>query len=688
MFYFGSFPLFVLLVILFLYLRSRIKGLERRLDQYEKQGMSHATGTTTEKAPLNTVTPAASVLPASVTSAPWTPKPVTESQKVSNEELSGRWLGKIGIVAIVLGVSFFLKWAFENNIIGPAGRVALGVVGGLILIGVGQWLRKKYLVYSDILMGGGIAILYLTIFAAFQFYHLITSQTLAFGLMLLVTVLSAVLSILGGTQNLAVLGVLGGFLTPFLLSTGTNNLAGLMSYVLLIDVGVLAVALFKRWSTLNYLGFIGTAIIFSAWFDRFYTKEQLFLTALFLTCFFGVYLVTALIHTVIWKRVSSNLDLALTTLNAGGYAFLMYGILNPTYHSVMGFFFVVLAALYFIVAFLAAKLNPTDKTLNFYMPGIAIVFISLALPVQLKGYWITLAWLVEAVVLYAVSFVVFRSSMRVFGAVVYALGVFRFFTIDLPRLYDITTYTTIFNRYFVIVFVAIIGAYAIAFFYKRALGEGANETYKKGAAIFFVVAQLLSLYILTFEITVHYAKREALYERDFWKSMEAYSQYRTGGYASCGYYGSYRYGTNRWTSRYYNEFQYPPNPSIETPRYDVNGNYIPPSQPDERTVAEISARCASREEALSGIVNLRNTWISIVWALYAVLLAAAGFVLHARLFRILGITLFFVTAVKVFIDVWSLGQVYRIISSITFGVLALVISFVYTKWKNRLKEIL
>jgi uncharacterized membrane protein len=328
-------------------------------------------------------------------------------------------------------------------------------------------------------------------------------------------------------------------------------------------------------------------------------------------------------------------------------------------------------------------MNSTDKALNFYMPGIAIVFVSLALPVQLSGYWISVAWIIEAVLLYAVSFVAFRDSMRVFGAIVYTLGVLRFFTVDLPQITDLVSFIPIFNKYFFIVLLAILGAYAIAFCYKKAISPESKDSFKKGVAAFIIVAQVLTVYLGIFEIMAHYSKREALYERDFWKSMEVYGEYRTGGYVSCGYRN--RFG---WSTQSYNEYhQYRP-PASQ--RLDSNGQYIytPPAQPDERTQSEINTRCAEREAKFTAMSNQRNLWVSIFLVLYAVLLAVAGFVFNVRLFRLLGILLFFITAFKIFTDVWSLGQVYRIISSITFGVLALAISFVYTKWKSRLKEIL
>ncbi|MDO8593974.1 MAG: DUF2339 domain-containing protein [bacterium] len=559
------------------------------------------------------------------------------SPKIDTEEKGGQWLGKIGVAAIVLGVSFFLKWAFDNQLIGPMGRVILGIIGGIALVAVGQFLRKKYLVYSDIVSGGGIAVLYLTIFAAFAYYHFI-GQGAAMALMFFITALSVTLSVVGGTQQLAVLGILGGMLTPLLVSTGENNFGGLMSYLVVLDLGILGVALFKKWNRLNILGFVGTALWSFLWYARFYTTADLSKVFLVLSIFFLIYLIAGIAHNVLWKKTSREEDLFLITFNAAFYALGSYTILNPDFHGVMGFFMFFLALLYFAIAFVAFRMNPEDKLLNIYLPGIAILFLTLAMPIQFSGYWITLAWLIEAALLTAAGDVARRHSMHIFGSIVFAVGLVRFFTFDIS-IVDITLYTPLLNSRFFLAVVAIVVAYFMGSTFVRHLGEGDERGRKEAAAVFFIVAHLLTLFILTVEVSAHYDKAIAVEQRSF--------------------------------------------ETVRRDFYDNGGTGL-----SERAQGEFTQQETAFYARQSANRNRSNTVISILWALYATVLTAVGFSAKRRIVRRLGLILFFVTAFKVLIDVWALGQIYRIISSISFGVIALLVSFAYAKWKHRLQEVL
>ena len=645
--YYGGFSLFwvVVFAVAVIYLNSKINRLSSRLDKAEKREPARSSSSATEPSLADI---ASSFSPESVP-VPQAPAPAGPLEqvlttddafktKVDGEEKGGQWLGKIGVAAIVLGVSFFLKWAFDNNLIGSMGRVMLGVIGGTALVVVGQFLRKKYLVYSDIVTGGGIAILYLSIFAAFAFYHFI-GQEIAMVLMFFVTALSVTLSVIGGTQQLAVLGIVGGFATPLLLSTGENNFGGLMSYLAVLDIGILCVAIFKKWNRLNILGFIGTALLSFGWYERFYTSADLFKVFFVLTLFFVIiYLIAGIIHNVLWKKQSRSEDLFLITCTAACYALGAYTLLNPLYHGVMGFFMFFLAVLYFGIAFIAYEMNSEDKILNLYLPGIAIVFLTLAMPIQFSGKWITLAWLVESALLVGMGSIVRRHSMNVFGLIVFGIGLVRLFTFDI-YIPDISTYLPVFNSRFFLVLVAIIVAYFTGCMFIQHLGDGDDKGRKEGAIVFFVIANLLSLFILTADINAHYEKVIASKDRQ-----------------------------------------------LNSARFDFNANGG--GELSERAQNEFRQKETSYYEEQQSTRNRRNTVVSIAWALYAVILTAIGFGAKRRLMRLLGLALLFVTAFKVLVDVWALGEVYRIISSISFGVIALLVSFAYAKFRHRLQEVL
>ena len=153
--------------------------------------------------------------------------------------MGGNWLARIGIVAVIIGIGFFLKLAFDNDWIGETGRVVLGLAVGLALLGAGEFWQRKYPVWSQPVTGGGIAVLYLSIFAAFSLYELIPAwSALAFSL--LVTLTAAGLAIRYEARSIAILGILGGFATPLFLAEKLPQQEALLGYVLALDVGVLA----------------------------------------------------------------------------------------------------------------------------------------------------------------------------------------------------------------------------------------------------------------------------------------------------------------------------------------------------------------------------------------------------------------------------------------------------------------
>ncbi len=556
------------------------------------------------------------------------------TSRKTDEENSGRWLGKIGILAILFGVSFFLKYAFDNNIIGETGRVILGILGGIVLVGLGQYFHKKYFTYAQILQGGGVGIFYLTIYAAFAYYGMI-GQIPAFFLMALVTAFSVVLSIFSDTIHLAILGVAGGFLTPILISTGQNNLVGLFSYILLLDLGILAVSYFKKWIKLNYLGFVGTVLLFVGWFSRFYFVEELGQTFFFLSLFFLVYLFVSVLHHLVRKEPSEEFDIFLITANAGLYFGGSYMILNSQYHAVLGFFAVVLAFVYFLLAYAGRMAAPQNKLLNLYLPGIAVVFLSLAIPIQISGYWITVAWFIEALVLFLVSGSANVSSVRALAAVVYTVALIRYFFLDWSfgggRQDDII----FFNHRFMTLVLAVAVSYVISYFYNKLVQTEPQNAleHKKTAGVFIVIATLLTIFLGTSEIDLYYAKQETSLQMSVRAELDARKQYVGQDYFS--------------------------DPTYQNINAQFNQNI----------------QSSRNEEHIA---------ISIFWAIYAIILIAGGLYASSRILRILGVLFFFVTAIKVFVDIWNLGPLYRIISSIAFGVIALLASFLFVKYKDKI----
>jgi uncharacterized membrane protein len=223
---------------------------------------------------------------------PITPPLPTPSRSKEEWEalIGGKLLNRIGAIALIIGVGLFLKYAFENNWITETLRVLLGEVSGIAaLLFASRAHRKGFEIFSQGLVGAGIAILYLSVFASFNFYQLV-SQPVAFVCMAAVTVLAFTQAFRYDSLAVSLLAWFGGFLTPFLLSTGVPNETGLFSYLFLLDVGLIAVLRARgRWYILEPLALGGTYVIYFLWFQEYFTVDLLLTTLLFLTLFWGLF---------------------------------------------------------------------------------------------------------------------------------------------------------------------------------------------------------------------------------------------------------------------------------------------------------------------------------------------------------------------------------------------------------------
>jgi uncharacterized membrane protein len=186
------------------------------------------------------------------------------------------WLGG---VAMFFGVVFFVKYAFENNLIPPSMRIALGFVTGtgLLIGGILTHRLERYRVLAQAFCATGVLILYGVSFAAHAVYRFPLFGTLpTFGLMALITFAAFLIAVRLNALVVAVLGMLGGFLTPILLSTGRDQVLGLFGYIALLDIGLLAVSRHGKWRFLTPAAAVGTVIMQMGWYHKFFTVGRYF----------------------------------------------------------------------------------------------------------------------------------------------------------------------------------------------------------------------------------------------------------------------------------------------------------------------------------------------------------------------------------------------------------------------------
>lgn len=427
--------------------------------------------------------------------------------------VGGRGAAWAGIIAIAFGVAFFLKLAFDRGYVGPTARALVGAAGGVALLGAGEYLRKKGLRhYAFVISGGGVLILYLTIYAAYDFYQLI-GQPVAFALMAGVTALAVLLSARLDALPVAILGLVGGFLTPLLLSTGRDNQVGLFSYVALLDAGVLALAYFKRWRSLNFLSFIATVLMTLGWAVAHYAREKLWLTLFFLSLFFVLYALLAVAHNLLPRRPARWYDLLLAGANAAFYFSLSYSLLvwegyefAPASHALL------VSAFYSLLFYAAFRLHRADRLLAYGFVGAAVTFFTAAVAIRLELQWVSVAWAVEALMLVWAGLRAREDSVRRAGLAVFAVAVAHWFAWDLPEFgFRVgESFVPLLNERAFSCAVLVGTLAAAAWLYRPGADDGVGEDERGVARTFFLLGgNALALTLLTLDVNDYFRVRLA-----------------------------------------------------------------------------------------------------------------------------------------------------------------------------------
>jgi uncharacterized membrane protein len=424
--------------------------------------------------------------------------------------IGGNWFNRIGIIAIFLGVTFFLKYAVDNDWIGAVGRVSIGVAIGLAFLILGERLRKRYASYAYGLTGGGIAVLYAaTWFASGKKYDLL-APAVAFGLMSAVTATASLLAARYNALPIAVLGLIGGFLTPILLSTGVDKEAGLFSYIALLDLGVLGLAYSKQWRSLNYLAFISTVLMFAAWMNEWYEPDKLWTTVFFLTLLFVIFALLAVLYNVVNRRPTSWLDLAMVLANALLYFITSYELLDDEYFGRLGLFALLVAGFYLALGYFTYRRDHEDRLLVFTFLGLGFLFSVLAVPIQFDQHWVTMGWAIEGAVMTWIGLRANDRTSRYGALVVFAIGLSHWVMVDVHDFaYAADShFVPLLNRRALSGAVMVVALAAAALFYKR-YGEKVEE-HSSFAGLFTLGANALAVALLTIDANDYFEQRKAL----------------------------------------------------------------------------------------------------------------------------------------------------------------------------------
>jgi uncharacterized membrane protein len=408
--------------------QARLADIERRLGDLEKAFAAMAAPEATAPAAVVPEPPVASEpvddIPVEPEPAPLMPPPPPRTpQEPSGPSMwerafSGNVVVKVGIVVLFFGVAFLLKYTYERVHVPIEVRLLAVAIGAIVLLVVGWRLRASRPGYALALQGGGVAILYLVIFGAFRLFHLLPAP-LAFALLVVVAVTSAVLAVAQDSLTLAAIGVSGGFLAPILASTGQGSHVMLFSYYAVLNAGIVAIAWTKAWRVLNLLGFAFTFLIGVLWGVNAYRPEYFASTEPFLLLFFAMYLAIPLLFArrravELKDYVDGTLVFGVPIVAFGLQTALVRDIEYGAAYSAIG-----LAAIYLLLA--AALYRRTGAGLKLLVEAfiaLSLAFGTLSIPLAFEGRLTSAAWALEGA---AVAWIAVRQGRLLARCFGYAL---------------------------------------------------------------------------------------------------------------------------------------------------------------------------------------------------------------------------------------------------------------------------
>lgn len=309
-------------------------------------------------------------------------------------------INKIGILILVLGISFFVKYAIDKDWINEPARVGIGILSGSLVMWVAHKLKKNYKAFSSVLVAGAISIFYFTIYIAFNEYNLF-SQTVAFIILSVITIFSAFVSVSYNRQELAILSLIGGFATPFMVSTSNGSYITLFTYIAILNIGILGISYFKKWKWLTILAFVFTSVLFSGWYSSSVLEESFpYLGALiFATLFYFVFSIAIVLNNLKNKGVFSKIEYIVLLANTFFFFGIGVAIIDNWGINFKGVFTLLLAIYNLIFSVVLYKKFGLEKNAVYLLIGLALTFVTLTIPIQFNGNQITIFWALEVVLL-------------------------------------------------------------------------------------------------------------------------------------------------------------------------------------------------------------------------------------------------------------------------------------------------
>ncbi len=346
---------------------------------------------------------------------------------VSLEQRIGtRWVAIAGAITVIVGVGFFLKYAYDNWVIGPLARVLITAAGGLVALVAGEVTRRRrYEIVAKCVTALGFGVLYAAVFSAYRWYGLIET-TPAFVLAILITAAAMFYAVALDEVVIAVLSLFGGFCTPVIVSTGENLPMPLFGYTLVLGAGAMLCAYYRKWRAVNILAFIGTFGLYTGWFEKFYrpqvrtvegVPEQMAIALGWLGVFFAVYLIMPILYELVKKVKADKEDVLCVLANAAVTFYYLWTILFSEFRTELAFCAVGLCLIHLAMMAVVSTRCRDDVDLRVGLLAVAMFFLTVAMPLYFKMYALAMAWAAQGAVL-AVIGLRYRSNWTQAGSAV------------------------------------------------------------------------------------------------------------------------------------------------------------------------------------------------------------------------------------------------------------------------------
>jgi uncharacterized membrane protein len=616
----------------------------------------------------------------------------------------------LGMVMLLVGTGFFLKYAYDNQWIGPRGRLVIGVLCGCAALAIGERFRRRdWRVLFQTLTGGGIGAFYLCIFFSFQVYKL-SGAGVSMGLAVLVTGFAIAMAVGHDAVEIAILALIGGFLSPVLLTTGENHPYGLFTYIAILDLVAIGAAYFRRWRAVDLLCFAGTCILYQGWYQTFYAANQIQPALIYISLFYVIFLVVPTLYGIVRRIAEEYEGLILLAANALFSFYCYYAVLFHQHRQALGFVVIAQALLVFLLfCSWAARVGARAYTAESLLV-ISLALVTIAVPIQLKLYGVPIAWAMEGVVFTYLGIRFQRVLCRVAGLAALALAVG-------GLLHRLPLHTATFNPVFNVPFgswVVVIAAVLVTTFLlqRRREYDVPGAEYVAGGV--FLAALALIGVLLSLETAAYWQVSRVAdrFTHEFSSLTVLWALIALGAAEAIRRLGAARWMALAWVACGIGALMF----FAGLEHYRVSSSWLalnvtfPPKFFFVAVLWWISRRSASAEAGYSptvlelaghGLFALlaafeldrwgdHTAWItprmafsltSAVWALQAFGLIWFGLRTQGQARRIAGFVLFGIAVAKVLVlDTSQLEKVYRIVSWLASGALLLAAGYFYHRY--------